>query len=364
MRSTKSILLIVIALGCGTIAAIGMRQAMARPDGSAAEETETIYVAVSSVPSWSKLSAEVVKAEEWPKGKVPMDAVRSIEQLEGKSSLYPLYPGEPIIATKLTDGSGKYASDRIPDGHQVMAVKVDRESALSGLVHPGDKVDVLVFVRGRDGVKTGTRTIMRNVTVFAVNDQIARNNESGETIDAKTVSLLVQPAQSEKLLLAKQMGTIHLALRRPGDDTQVETDGALPGDLDDDSSEGSDGIVKNAETTSRSGIFDILTGMNTNTSTAVDTSSALAASGSSSAMVIMSPDGVIGTYTFVNEVDRRGLPQLPAELMNAATADSSLDNQAGQEFDASAETSVDGMDSDGAAPDGGLDVLDAADLGL
>ncbi len=363
MRSTKSILLIVIALGCGTIAAIGMRQAMARPDDSGVEETETIYVAVSSVPSWSKLSAEVVKAEEWPKGKVPMDAVRSIEQLEGKSSLYPLYPGEPIIATKLTDGSGKYASDRIPDGHQVMAVKVDRESALSGLVHPGDKVDVLVFVRGRDGVKTGTRTIMRNVTVFAVNDQIARNNESGEKIDAKTVSLLVQPAQSEKLLLAKQMGTIHLALRRPGDETQVETDGALPGDLDDDTSEGSDGIAKNDETSGKTGIFDILTGMNTSNSTAVDTSNALAAS-SSSAMVIMSPDGVIGTYTFLDEGGRKGLPQLPAELMNATTNDGSFEDEADLETDASAETSFDGMDSDGAGSEEGLDVLDAADLGL
>lgn len=362
MRSTKSIILIVIALGCGTIAAIGMRQAMARPDTSTATETETIFVAVSSVPSWTKLSADVVKQEEWPKDKVPQGAARTMEEFEGKSSLYPLYPGEPIILTKITDGDGAYASERIPEGHQVFAVKVDRESALSGLINPGDKVDVLVFVRGRDGVRTGTRTIMRNVTVFAVNDQIARIQEGESSIDAKTVSLLVQPAQSEKLLLAKQLGTIHLALRKPGDESKMETEGALPGDLDDQSTQGSDGMLADAGT-SNTGIFGILNGMKGDGSTAVDSSNAAAAS--TSGMVIMSPEGVLGTYTFNGESGQGGLPTLPVELMSdfveSGTRNVSTDPETsgmGEEGDGFSE------DSPGASAEGDLDILDPADLGL
>ena len=403
MRSTKSIILIVVALACGTIAAIGMRQAMARPDTTVDEETETIYVAVSNVPSWSKLNEDLVRPEEWPKARIPQDAARSVEDFDGKSSLYPMYPGEPIIITKLTDGSGTYASDRIPAGHQVFAVKVDKESALSGLIHPGDKVDVLVFVRGRPGVRTGTRTIMRNVTVFAVNDQLARSTE-GESgsIDAKTVSLLVQPEQSEKLLLAKQLGTIHLALRKPGDNTSMDTDGAKPSDLDDDATDGSDGgdiadsddqpggsIAGTEPTTPSSDIFGLLQGMKRDNSMAVDSINAVVAPAApASRMVIMSGEGVLGTYTFPQEGYSAGdagrLPQLPAELMSgffggsegpssaAAVADPGTVGPLEPESepsDGSSGGDGDGADSGANGPAStpeadALEILDPADLGL
>lgn len=319
MRSTKSIILIVVALGCGLIASIGISQVLSRPETTA--ETESIYVTATSVQSWSKLSAQHVKKEDWPVDKIPQGAARTLEEFEGMSPRYPLYAGEPIIINKLSDGNGKIASERIPEGHQVFAVKVDKESALSGLISPGDRVDVLVFIRSRGGadqISTGTQTIMRNATVFAVNDQIARDNDGKTSLDAKTVSLLVLPEQSERLLLAKQLGTIHLALRKPGDESDINTDGARPRDLYDESTEGSDGMIADTnEPKPNGGIFDILKEMKGATSTAVDTSNAPQASGATSTMVIMSPDGVLGTYSFARDSTQGGLPALPTELLGA-----------------------------------------------
>lgn len=313
MRSTKSLILLVIAAGCGLIAAFGFAQAMSQPKGEAIE-TETIFVAVDQIPISTKLTAEHVKAEQWPIDKVPEGAARSIEDFEGMSPMYPLVPKEPIVLTKLTEG-GNIASDAIPPGHHVMSVKVDKESAMSGLVTPGDKVDVLVFVRGRgtsDGFQTGTSTILRNITVFAVNDQISRDPEAqGTSIDAKTVSLLVLPKQSEILLLARQLGTIHLTLRKGDDDTQIATEGASLRDLFSDSSEGSDGTTETEDTNDSGGLFDILKGMQAGNSKAVDTSTVSDSGGP--AMLIMGPDGVIGKYSFGN--DPSGLP---TELLNAA----------------------------------------------
>jgi pilus assembly protein CpaB len=375
MRSTKSIILLVIALGCGTIAFIGMRSAMARPESDPTANTETIFVAASSVPSWSKLAVELVKEEEWPIDKIPQGAARTLEEFQGKSSLYPLYAGEPIILTKLSDGDGKIASVRIPEGHQVFAVKVDKESALSGLIHPGDKVDILVFIRGRasgpDQIRTGTRTILRNTTVFAVNDQIARSQEGDSTIDTKTVSLLVLPEQSERLLLAKQLGTIHLALRKPGDETNMQTEGAQPGDLD-QSSEGSDGIVASNDSNTKDGIFDILKDMKTDGSTAVDSSSATEAlaQDAGTSMVIMSPDGVLGQYTFTNNTsEANGMPALPAELLSGHGGDARPMGDSAETAD-SEPTSADDIPADDIAspdddgPETKVDVLDPADLGL
>ena len=368
MRSTKSIILIVIALGCGLIASIGISQVMDRPDSQAAE-TESIYVAASNIPSWAELTPDLVKLEEWPKGKIPQDAIRSMEELESKSPRFPLYPGEPIVLSKLSDQQGDgQASVRIPAGHQVFAVKVDKESALSGLISPGDKVDILVFIRGRgDRLKTGTRTILRNTTVFAVNDQIERQGDE-TSIDAKTVSLLVLPEQSEKLLLAKQLGTIHLALRKPGDDSSMDTDGADEGDLD-DSSDGSDGMVaKDDEKKSQGGIFGILDGMKNAGSTAVDTSNATQASadGPTSSMTIMSPDGVLGTYTFAGDSKQGGLPALPAELLEGSSDGESLPSDDG-DLDVDSLDSDDNNGGDDVIPtdtDIDVGVLDPADLGL
>lgn len=370
MRSTKSIILIVVALACGLTTAIGIRQLLAQPDTKVAD-TASIFVAATNVPSWSKLNAQVVKQEEWPKDKIPQGAARTLEEFEGKSSLYPLYPGEPILTTKLSDSNGTNPSVRIPEGHQVFAVKVDKESALSGLINPGDKVDVLVFIRGRSSgserIRTGTRTIMRNTTVFAVNDQMARNEEES-SIDAKTVSLLVLPEQSEKLLLAKQLGTIHLALRKPGDESKMATDGAQPGDLDQES-EGSDGMLSsNNQPKPSGGIFDILTEMKGASSTAVDTSNAAQASGPTSTMVIMSPDGVLGSYSFDdNHGQRSGLPALPTELLGGASQNAEPTDSTVRSEPEPADTNT--VDGDDVAPQGDtedtkVDVLDPADLGL
>jgi|GEM_PF-4036944 len=376
MRSTKSIILIVIALACGLIASIGISQVMARPEASAGPDTETIYVAASNLPNWKPLTAEMVKEEEWPAGKVPPDAVRSLEELEGKSPKYPLYPGEPIVMSKLTDENSEHPSVRIPAGHQVFAVKVDKESALSGLISPGDKVDVLVFIRGRGGsdkIATGTKTILRNTTVFAVNDQIERQDDES-SIDAKTVSLLVRPDQSEKLLLAKQLGTIHLALRKPGDETAIDTKGAKPDDLnqsdenDDEfaSNTGGEGESSGGATTATSGIFDILNDLKQNSSTAVDSSTtgnALAADApGTTSMVIMSPDGVLNTFTFSDANAEEGsLPALPQELMGGFGAEDSESDSFGDEEADEPEISEEDLDS--VDPEGEAEI-DLSDLGL
>ena len=321
-----------------------------------------IYVTTTNVPSYSKLTAEVVKLEEWPKDKVPRDALRSLEEFEDRSPRIPLFVGEPIVLSKLASTESQIASERIPEGHQVLAVKVDKESALGGLVNPGDKVDVLVFIHARSGgtetIKTGTRTILRNITVFAVNDQMSRDpGTEGNSIDAKTVSLLVLPEQSERLLLAKQLGTISLALRKPGDDAEIETNGASPRDLLEET-QGSDGIASASRKSSQDGILGILEEMQAATSTTVDTSTdpvALAKRGGSQ-MVIMSPKGVMRTFSFT------AAGGLPEELLNGSQ---DLSND---EFD---EDALD-VDEDASSPiedldaeiDGIDDVLDPSDLGL
>jgi pilus assembly protein CpaB len=309
MRSTKSIILIVIAISCGLVASIGISQVMEnRTAGTAAVETEPIYVALSNIPIGTQLTPQMLKLEQWPKDKIPPGATRAAEEVEGKSPVFPLYAGEPILREKLAAGEGGVAS-RIPEGMRVVAVKVNEEIAASGLILPGDRVDVLVFVRAagstRERIKTGTRTILHDVTVFAVNEHITRQVEDDEqVIRAKTVSLLVEPGQAEKLILAKQLGQIHLSLRKPGDEGNVATQGATYQDLDE--SEGGDQWRADFAQKSpmASGIIGLLDKMKAGDSNPTDTSSDAK---SVREMLILSPQGVDGKYTW--DESATGLPR-------------------------------------------------------
>ncbi|MDG2382017.1 MAG: Flp pilus assembly protein CpaB [Pirellulaceae bacterium] len=233
----KSMILIVVALGCGLIASIGISQVMENREVSSPIPIlkETIYVAVRDVPLGQVMNAQMVKMEDWPQDSIPEGAIKRLEDIEGKRPLTRLYPGEPILSAKLVDAN-KFlgASDKIPMGMRVVSVKVTVDSSASGLLNPGDRVDVLVYLRRGKGILfTTTRTIMKNVTVFAVNAVTQREvDDTGAVIQAKTVSLLVTPSQVEKIMLASELGRIKLSLRRSDDDLEDEASGATIADLD------------------------------------------------------------------------------------------------------------------------------------
>jgi pilus assembly protein CpaB len=217
-------LLIVIAAVCGTVAATGVSQAIRSSGGATPAELETvkIFVATKEIDVREAFSAENIRLEEWPKAKVPEGAIARLEDIEGQYARTRLFEGEVILKKKLMNKNEAGSHEvTIPPGYRVKSVQVSMESAVSNLVMPGSRVDVLVFLREGGGVsKTGAYTILKNVRVFAVNEKVDREiGDDGQPITAKTVSLLVKPDQVEKLLIASSVGRLELSLRRPDDET-------------------------------------------------------------------------------------------------------------------------------------------------
>lgn len=134
-------------------------------------------------------------------------------------------------------GSDGYASstNKIPPGYRVVSVRVDAVTGASGLILPNDRVDVLVYLARNPATginETSTKTILQDVRVFAVDTQFERKQGHDEpAIAAKTISLLVTPAQAEKVTLATEMGTIRLIMRSPDDSTDAMAGGASIRDI-------------------------------------------------------------------------------------------------------------------------------------
>lgn len=237
----KSLALLLLALGCGLVASIGITRVMTtwteKPD-MVVGGTEPVVVATANVGMGEMLSETQIKLENWPKGKIPAGAVSIIADADGRRTRTRLYAGEPILEDKLfaKGVSQQGAAAMVTAGYRVVTVKVDLVSGGGSLILPGDHVDVMVHLV-RDPNKgineTVTRTILQNVKVFAVNDVLGveKEKESGKSIAAKTISLLVTPEQAAKVMLATEMGTINLVMRSPEDNQRVADVQAKPAEL-------------------------------------------------------------------------------------------------------------------------------------
>jgi pilus assembly protein CpaB len=224
----KSLVLIVIAAGCGLIASIGISQVLdnqaSEKKGAPEMETVEIYVTNTHVAIGEVLTPQMVSLEQWPKDRVPDGAITEWEQVEDRRPRTPLYVGEPLLEAKLVDPNDvAAASDLIRDGYRALPVKVAAETT-SGLVQPGDVVDVLVVLRQGGALKEAVaRTILQRIRIFAINEQtIRRTDEEGNMKNTKTVTLEVTPEQVEILALADRLGDLTLSIRPPNDVTLAE----------------------------------------------------------------------------------------------------------------------------------------------
>jgi len=217
----KTLILLLLALGCGLVASIGISQVINRNREAAPVETEAILVALKDIKVNELLDDKNLRMEEWPKEKVPADAVRTLKDIEHQRAGTKIFAGEPMRKAKFAvDGR----QEEIPKGFRVVGVPVDAASAAGNLLQPGDRVDVVFSAKpeGAGGQRQHVaKTILQNIKVFAVNEQWrpAQGDKSDEVITAKTVSLLLRPEQAEVLSLANEMGGhLRLTLRNSEDE--------------------------------------------------------------------------------------------------------------------------------------------------
>lgn len=220
----KSLLLLALALGCGLVASIGISQVMDRNSNSSTTlETEPVYIALHNINLGDPIDSKMIALQEWPKGKVPRGAITKLEELKGRRPRTAIFEGEPILDGKLL-APGQMADpiSQIKPGMRLKTIAVDAEKSAAGLLKPGDRVDVQLFVRKdpKTGVDVAkSKVILQNIRVFAVDQAVQRSAEGGdEKAIAKTVSLMLTPEQAAKLSLAEQIGEVSLIPRNPDDE--------------------------------------------------------------------------------------------------------------------------------------------------
>jgi pilus assembly protein CpaB len=187
--------------------------------GTAVATQEYVAAAVP-LDAGEVLQTAKLKAVDWPVSVPLVGAFLKPQDVVGRSLLYPLAAGAPILDRDLAiPGTG--LTTKIPDGMRALALRSDEVVGVAGFLFPGSHVDVLVTYRSTTAPEPATATVLQNVEVLAAGSQVQPNLD-GKPSSVNVVTVLVTPNDAERVVLASTQGTIHFVLRNSADHGQVE----------------------------------------------------------------------------------------------------------------------------------------------
>ncbi len=137
-------------------------------------------------------------------------------------------------------------------GTRAMSIKVDAESGVSGLIWPGDYVDIVLTHSATPTVTANkprsdgdtsasppsppgvSETVLGNVRIIAIDQEIMQGVPANNTTAGKethTVSLQLAPGQVEKITVAEHLGKLSLAARAVEQEETVGSGPRFSGDV-------------------------------------------------------------------------------------------------------------------------------------
>jgi pilus assembly protein CpaB len=221
----KSLMMLMVAAGCGLVAMIGVQQMMS---GSKSGAKTRILVARTEIDVGVELDKTNVGFKEWPSDAIPEGAIRTEEEFTERALKHRVVPGQPILSTEL-GGKGEFGPEiQIPSDMRLVTIPTTVTMTHSGLLRPGNHVDVSAVielpVKG-GGKRIEVKPVLQCIKVFAVDSRTVNSEESKDpkAKDAKNVTFLVYPLQAQLLQLAYKQsnGGLQFALRSGSDKNLV-----------------------------------------------------------------------------------------------------------------------------------------------
>jgi pilus assembly protein CpaB len=195
--------------------------------------TRPVVVAVANLDLGASLRPEDVRTIDWPAESVPAGAFEHVEDVVGRGLIQPVVQNEAILPNKLASkDAGAGLAPVIRPGYRALSVRVNDVIGVAGYVLPGTHVDVVATINPtQQPTDVTSKVVLTNVEVLGSGTKIERDTEQGKPIAVSVVTLLVNPAEAEKLTLASTEGKIQLALRNPLDPAAPQTTGIRPAAL-------------------------------------------------------------------------------------------------------------------------------------
>jgi pilus assembly protein CpaB len=222
VRVAFFILMSAALIGFGTVAWI-----TTRPAGMGTPQTKMILVAAQAIQGGSLMTSDDLQqkeilVEEMVK-EYNVDTTENRRSLMGAMVKRNLGAGEPIRSDDLmrpTDHG--FMAAVLSPGMRAVTINVDAASGSSGLIWPGDRVDLILTQVNADpataiGRRISAQTVLTNVRVVAVDSQLvsAPNRNAPAILDAqnRTVTLEVDEEQAQRVAVGMRLGRLSVSVR-------------------------------------------------------------------------------------------------------------------------------------------------------
>ena len=161
-------------------------------------DKQTVVVATRDLYMGIPISGEDVETREILPDKVQAEfGYDLLEDVIHKTPRERIYKGEVVRFERLADETeGKGLNAIIERGKRAMTIQTDAQSSLSGMLAPGNHVDVIVTIRPDDrsmGASWVTDTILEDVKVLAVGDSLV-SRKSGDDDKKKYARVRAMPS--------------------------------------------------------------------------------------------------------------------------------------------------------------------------
>jgi pilus assembly protein CpaB len=228
----KTLLTVLFLLSIG-VAGLVLLHAVSQ-QGDATETTKDhILVATMPLPAGTLLRAQDVA---WHSAPAPAGADQIVRpnaaalqakpelSEETRAGVYgaalrdPVAVGDPIRRSGIVKpGDRDFLQVVLSPGARAIAIPVATGGASTGLLSPGDRVDVILTqnFRGENAPLTRrsvSETVVEDLRVLAIDSPDAKNVPAGSTF-GRTVTLEVTPGQAEKINVATELGKLSVILR-------------------------------------------------------------------------------------------------------------------------------------------------------
>ncbi|MBC5811681.1 MAG: Flp pilus assembly protein CpaB [Candidatus Eremiobacteraeota bacterium] len=217
-RRITLIVAVVLAIGTGILtlrylSSIQQTQVVEKPQA----ELKQILVAGKDIPARSRITPDMLTRVSRPANEIEPGALADPKQAQGDIALISIPSGSTITETKVGRPAEVGLTVRLKPGMRAVSISVDKVKAVSGLLQPGDRVDVIASIPKVPGSQPRAVTIIRGAIVLALNAQMetAGATPSPDSQNLTTITLGVTPEQADLLMVADLNTTLRLALRSP-----------------------------------------------------------------------------------------------------------------------------------------------------
>lgn len=164
-----------------------------------------VMVAKSTMRNGTRVQEKDVETMEVPEVYLHPQAVRASDagQVLGRPLAVEVRQGQPIQWTDFGSTERDRSGSAVPKGLRGTAVQINEFLGKSGLVGPGDRVDVLGSFGGGEVKGSITLTLLQNIPLIEINNNIAM--------------LALELEDAELITYASTHGTVTLLLRNTED---------------------------------------------------------------------------------------------------------------------------------------------------